>query len=34
MPKMKLEICVPVLTLAIGAVVGFLDASSHQELSG
>jgi hypothetical protein len=29
MPKMKPEIFVPVLTLAIGAVVGFLEASSH-----
>ena len=29
MPKVKLEIFVPVITLAIGALVGFLDANSH-----
>jgi hypothetical protein len=29
MPKLKLEIFVPVVTLAIGASVGFLDAGSH-----
>jgi hypothetical protein len=29
MPKVKLEIFVPVLTLATGSLVGFLDANSH-----